>query len=123
MTAGKPPKRTERGGGGGRDRGPEVATPGKGAPPLRARVARRPRSNTPKPVLIDGRDPLDVLGRRVNELRVARNLSQEELAGRAGLDRTYVSAIERGKANPTLIVLLRLAQALDVSLDALVEVG
>jgi transcriptional regulator with XRE-family HTH domain len=86
-------------------------------------VARRPRSNTPKPVLIDGRDPLDVLGRRVNELRVARNLSQEELAGRAGLDRTYVSAIERGKANPTLIVLLRLAQALDVSLDALVEVG
>ena len=63
-----------------------------------------------------------MLGRRVNAFRVAQNLSQEELAGQAGLDRTYVSAIERGKANPTLIVLLRLTQVLGVSLNALIEV-
>ena len=86
-------------------------------------MARRSRSTSPEPVLIRGQDPLDVLGRRVNALRVAQDLSQEELAGRAGLDRTYVSAIERGKANPTLIVLLRLTQTLGVSLDALVEPG
>ena len=108
MTAGKPAKCIGRGtGGGGRDGGPETVEPGKRAPLVRARVARRPRGISTEPVLIKGQDPLDVLGRQVNALRVARDLSQEELAGRAGLDRTYVSAIERGKANPTLIVLLR----------------
>ncbi|WP_418314516.1 helix-turn-helix domain-containing protein [Roseomonas gilardii] len=38
-----------------------------------------------------------------------------------GLDRTYVSGIERGLRNPTLLVLLRLAQALEVSVTGLLE--
>ncbi len=41
--------------------------------------------------------------------------------GAAGLDRTYVSGIERGLRNPTLLVLLRLAQALEVSVTELPE--
>ena len=86
-------------------------------------MAGRPRSTSPNPVLIEGQSLLDVLGRRVNALRVVRSLSQEELADRAGLDRTYISGIERGLRNPTLLVLLHLKQALGVSLDELVGVS
>ncbi|QDJ12138.1 Transcriptional regulator, Xre family (plasmid) [Roseomonas mucosa] len=61
------------------------------------------------------------LGERVNALRVALGLSQEDFAAQAGLDRTYVSGIERGLRNPTLLVLLRLAQALEVPVTELLE--
>jgi transcriptional regulator with XRE-family HTH domain len=45
-------------------------------------------------------------------LRVARGLSQENLAVDAGIDRTYVSRLERGLENPTVGVLEQLAEAL-----------
>lgn len=54
------------------------------------------------------------LGVRVRELREALKLSQEAFAHKAGLDRTYVSGVERGRRNPTLDVLYRLADALEV---------
>jgi transcriptional regulator with XRE-family HTH domain len=44
-------------------------------------------------------------------------MSQEELALRAGLDRTYVSGIERGRRNPSLKSMQRLAAELSISLD------
>ena len=47
-------------------------------------------------------------------------LSQEELAFRSELDRTYVSGVERGVRNPTLKTMLRLAQALQTRTDKLV---
>jgi transcriptional regulator with XRE-family HTH domain len=53
------------------------------------------------------------------ELKVRRlqlGLSQEDLAGRAELDRPYISLIEVGKKQPTLSVLLKLAIGLDLSL-------
>lgn len=53
-------------------------------------------------------------GARVRELRVGRNWSQEDFAHRAELDRTYVSGIERGVRNPTLDVVHRLSQTLEV---------
>lgn len=53
-------------------------------------------------------------GARVRELRTARGWSQEDFAHRANLDRTYVSGIERGTRNPTLDIIQKLAQALDV---------
>ena len=63
-------------------------------------------------------------GARVRELRVGRGWSQEDFAHRAALDRTYVSGIERGKRNPTLDIIHRLAQTLDVPVTALfAEVG
>lgn len=61
------------------------------------------------------------LGRRVQRLRRAAGLSQEELADRADLHRTYLSGVERGLRNPTLTVLHRLAQAVGVSLSELVD--
>jgi methanogenic corrinoid protein MtbC1/DNA-binding XRE family transcriptional regulator len=60
------------------------------------------------------------LGGRVQELRSARGWTQQQLAGEAGLDRTYISGLERGKQNPTIGALLRLARALEVPLDRLV---
>jgi transcriptional regulator with XRE-family HTH domain len=48
-------------------------------------------------------------------------LSQEKLAFAADLDRTYVSAVERGEKNPTISVLARIAKALKVRAAELVE--
>ena len=60
-------------------------------------------------------------GKRLRALREERGWSQEEFADRAGLHRTYVSAVERGVRNPTLSVLERLAKALGVSMADLVQ--
>lgn len=51
----------------------------------------------------------------LRRVRVLRGLSQEKLAVDAGVDRTYVSRLERALENPTVGVLDRLAVALDVS--------
>lgn len=51
-------------------------------------------------------------GAAVRERREELDLSQEELGFRSGLDRTYVSGIERGVRNPTLKIVGRLAKAL-----------
>lgn len=55
---------------------------------------------------------------RLRQLRVRQGLSQEALAVDAGLDRTYVSGIERVRENPTVSVLERLALALNVEIGA-----
>jgi transcriptional regulator with XRE-family HTH domain len=59
------------------------------------------------------------LGPAIRRHRELVRLSQEDLADRAGLDRTYVSGIERGRRNPTLDVLQRLSTALGVDLDVI----
>jgi methanogenic corrinoid protein MtbC1/DNA-binding XRE family transcriptional regulator len=63
------------------------------------------------------------LGLRVQELRSGRGWTQQQLADEAGLDRTYISGLERGKQNPTIGALLRLAAALETPLDRLVVPG
>lgn len=54
------------------------------------------------------------VGARVREARLRRSLTQEELAFEARIDLTYVGGIERGRRNPSLLVLVRLAAALAV---------
>jgi len=58
-------------------------------------------------------------GNRVKSLRLAKGLSQEELAFRAGIHRTYIGGIERGERNLALRNIARIAKALDVSLPEL----
>ncbi len=53
-------------------------------------------------------------GQAIRAIRNRRGVSQESLALRCGLDRTYISGIERGTRNPSLTNILRLAAALDV---------
>ena len=54
-------------------------------------------------------------GQNVARLRVAKGLSQDQLAEQADLDRTYVSGIERGLRNPGIKAVLRIARALGAS--------
>ena len=54
------------------------------------------------------------LGRRVRELRQRAGFSQEELAHRANLHRTYIGGIERGERNIGALNLFRIARALGV---------
>ena len=58
-------------------------------------------------------------GRRLRGIRQERGLSQEELAFKAGLHRTYVSSAERGKRNVGLVNVERLARALDIDISDL----
>lgn len=60
-------------------------------------------------------DPRRTVGLNVARLRAERDWSQEELADRAKLHRTYVSGVERGVRNPTITVLAKLADALGVA--------
>jgi len=62
--------------------------------------------------LIKTTDPKLLLAQNLKELRTSAGLSQEELADRAGLHRTYVSSIEGGKRNVTLENIFALAEAL-----------
>jgi transcriptional regulator with XRE-family HTH domain len=58
-------------------------------------------------------------GKRLREVREVAGVSQEKLAELAGLHRTYVSSIERGKRNVSLVNIERLAVALGVTMGAL----
>jgi transcriptional regulator with XRE-family HTH domain len=60
------------------------------------------------------------LGTNVRQLRQAKGLTQEELAFRSEIDLTYLGGIERGRRNPSLIVMGRIADSLGVSLRDLV---
>lgn len=68
----------------------------------------------PQP-LDDERRALSAFGTRVRELRREQGLSQEDLADRANLHRTYVGSIERGERNVALLNIHRLAKALGVT--------
>jgi transcriptional regulator with XRE-family HTH domain len=60
-------------------------------------------------------------GLRVRELRKAHDLSQEAFAARCGLDRTYISGIERGRRNVSLRNIAVIAKALDMSISDLMK--
>lgn len=61
------------------------------------------------------------LGQNVRRLREAKGWSQEDYADRAGIHRTYVSDIERGRRNPTVTVVEKLARPLEVSPGRLLD--
>ncbi len=67
-------------------------------------------------------EPISVeLGKRIKKLRIDANRSQAELAFDCELDRTYISLIERGLANPSLLTLGTLAFALKTTVANLLE--
>jgi transcriptional regulator with XRE-family HTH domain len=62
------------------------------------------------------------IGGAVAKRRIELDLSQEELAERAGLHRTYISDVERGLRNLSILTLERIAEGLDVPIGALLLV-
>ena len=64
-------------------------------------------------------DILKTLGARIRELRKSLDLTQEELAAVAGLDRSYVGGIERGERNVTIEMLSKVCVALHCDIAAL----
>ena len=64
---------------------------------------------------------LALLAKNVRSLRKDIGLSQEDLAFECEIDRTYISKVERGIANPSLLVLNRLAEVLGVEIKDLLK--
>jgi transcriptional regulator with XRE-family HTH domain len=61
------------------------------------------------------------VGQNVRKYRETKGWSQEEFADQCGLHRTYISGVERGVRNPTVVVLAKIAKALKVSAGQLLE--
>ena len=77
---------------------------------------------TPRIVVVMKSDtPATTVGETVRRLREREGISQEELADRCGLHRTYVGSVERGERNVSLANIVRLAKALNVSPASLLE--
>ncbi|UAY55693.1 helix-turn-helix domain-containing protein [Arachidicoccus terrestris] len=62
-----------------------------------------------------------IVGNKLKEARIEKGISQEDLSINSGLDRSYISMLERGKRNPTLLVIFKLCQTLDISPNLLIK--
>lgn len=68
-------------------------------------------------------DIIKSFGEAVQELRIERGLSQEDLASQIGMQRTYISDVERGIRNTSISNAKRIAKALEIPLSKLIEVA
>ena len=66
---------------------------------------------------------LEKFGQKVREERHRLGLSQEELASRAGVHRTYIGMIERAEKNITLENIEKIAKALEIPLEKIMDLG
>lgn len=62
-----------------------------------------------------------IVGNNVRRIRQQRRMTQEKLAFEAELDLTYIGGIERGRRNPSLLAMVRIAKALSVPLVKLLN--
>ena len=69
--------------------------------------------------MTSGHEDLEAFGRAVRERRLQAGLSQDAAARKWGISRTWLSDLERGRANPTFDALLALARNMGVSLESL----
>ena len=68
------------------------------------------------------RDPLlRAVGTRIRDLRDAKGWTQEALAERSGLDRSYIAGIEAGLRNPSMKAIARIARGFETTLSILFE--
>ena len=66
---------------------------------------------------------LKALGERLRKYRVEKGFSQETFAEKTQLDRTYISGLERGKRNPSFLIIRRISKVLEISEQQLFESG
>lgn len=81
---------------------------------MAAMTRKSPAPQSPAPISV-------ALGRRIKQCRHLANKSQETLAFEALVDRTYISAIERGIANPSIETLANICYALNLTLGQLLD--
>lgn len=62
------------------------------------------------------------IGQRLKYFRTLKGISQENLAFKVGIDRTYIGAIEQGLRSPSIYCLFTLAVALDTTISELVNI-
>ena len=62
---------------------------------------------------------LTLMGRRINAARTSRRMTQQQLADASELDRTYISLVEHGRQNLSIGAVLKIANALEVPMGAL----
>jgi len=67
------------------------------------------------------RTKLKLFGRHLRQIRLERELTQTELAYKAEFDRNYIGMLERGERNPSLLNLIKLADALGMKLSWLLD--
>jgi len=67
------------------------------------------------------RKTVEKFGKRVKKIRLSKKLSQGKLAKILGVHPTYISGIERGLRNPSLITLEKIAKALNVKVEELIK--
>jgi transcriptional regulator with XRE-family HTH domain len=66
-------------------------------------------------------DARRLVGQNLRRLRLAAKISQAELAARMGIDRAYVSGLELGQRNPTVVTLWHIAKALGVPMRSFLD--
>ena len=69
------------------------------------------------------KDILLKLGNNLRQIRKSKNLSQEELANKADIQRSQVARIERGEINPTITTLVIIAEVLEIEVQSLLLSG
>lgn len=63
---------------------------------------------------------LNKLAEKIKSKRVESSLSQEALADKCGLDRTYISLVERSKRNPSYLSLIKICEGLEIDIKELI---
>lgn len=66
-------------------------------------------------------DIIEIIAKNIKKYRLEKGLSQEELADKAGLHRTYISLLERKKKNVSVKILEKIASALDIDIRTLLQ--
>ncbi|MCB2015226.1 MAG: helix-turn-helix transcriptional regulator [Sphingobium sp.] len=66
-------------------------------------------------------DMRKLVGENVKKARIAKGMTQEELAEKSGFSQQYISGLESGRRNPTIVTIYEIAQALGVSHEVLVR--
>lgn len=87
----------------------------------RTKIGKRYTIVSKHPTFIMKKEILIKFGQRVREERMKQNLSQEELASKAGVHRTYIGMVERAEKNITLENIEKIAKALGLNISDLFE--
>ncbi|MGH1375088.1 MAG: helix-turn-helix domain-containing protein [Alphaproteobacteria bacterium] len=64
---------------------------------------------------------LEDIGRNISQLRKSQKLSQEDLSRLAEIDRSYISEIENGHKNPSVMTIIKISRALKVGVDDIIK--